>query len=174
MTTSITTAGLATGTWRLDPARSSAEFRVPMLFGLMTVRGRFDRYEGTLDLSARPSVALIVDADSLTTDNARRDKHLRSADFFDVANHARVRFEADAADLAGENLKVRGLLYAAGKHVALDVEASVTPVGDGLQIEATAFVDQRRLGMTWSPLGVVRAPSKLTVRGRLIRTEDAR
>ena len=45
---------------------------------------------------------------------------------------------------SGDNLKVRGLLYAAGKHVALDVDASVTPVGEELQIEATALVDQRR------------------------------
>jgi polyisoprenoid-binding protein YceI len=171
MTITETTA--TTGTWRLDPSRSSAEFHVPNLWGLMTVTGRFDRYEGTLNMSGRPAVALTIEADSLNTKNKRRDKHLRSEDFFDVANHPRVRFEADAADLAGDNLKVRGLLYAAGQHVPLEVDARVTPVGEELEVEATALVDQRRLGMTWSPLGVVRAPSKLTVRGRLIRTEDA-
>jgi polyisoprenoid-binding protein YceI len=170
----ITETTKTTGTWRLDPSRSSAEFHVPNFWGLMTVTGRFDRYEGTLNMSGRPAVALTIEADSLNTKNKRRDKHLLSEDFFDVANHPRVRFEADAADLAGDNLKVRGLLYAAGKDVPLDVDASLTPVGEELEIEATALVDQRRLGMTWSPLGVVRAPSKLTVRGRLVRTEDAR
>jgi hypothetical protein len=50
----------------------------------------------------------------------------------------------------------------------------VTAVGEEFEIEATALVDQRRLGMTWSPLGLVRASSKLIVRGRLVRTEDAR
>jgi polyisoprenoid-binding protein YceI len=170
----VTETTETTGTWQLDPSRSSVEFEVPNLWALASVKGRFDRYEGTLNASGRPAVALTIEADSLNTKNKRRDKHLRSEDFFDVAKHPRVRFEADAADLAGDNLTVRGLLYAAGKHVALDVDASVTPVGEELQIDATALVDQRRLGMTWSPLGVVRAPSKLTVRGRLTRTQDAR
>jgi polyisoprenoid-binding protein YceI len=163
-----------TGTRQLDPSRSSVEFEVPNLWGLTTVKGRFDRYEGTLKPSGRPAIALTIEAHSLNTKNKRRDEHLRSEDFFDVANHPSVRFEADAADLAGDDLKVRGLLYAGGKHVALEVDAGATPVGEELQIKATALVDQRRLGMTWSTLGVVPAPSKLTVRGRVIRTEDAR
>ena len=168
------TAGLATGVWRLDPSRSSAEFHVPGFYGLITVKGRFDRYEGTLSLSGRPTVVLVIEADSLDSHNKRRDKHLRSGDFFDVANHPQVRFEADAAELDGNTLKVRGRLYAAGTHVALDVDAAVIAVGDEFDIEATALVDQRELGMTWSPLGTVRAPSKLIVRGRLVRAEDAR
>jgi polyisoprenoid-binding protein YceI len=168
------TAGLATGLWQLDPSRSSVEFHVPNFYGLMTVTGRFERYEGTLNVSGRPAVALVIEADSLNTNNKRRDTHLRSDDFFDVANHPRLRFEADDADLDGDTLKVRGLLYAAGKQVPLDVDAVVTAVGEEFEIEATAMVDHRQLGMTWSPLGMLRAPSKLTVRGRLVRTEDAR
>ena len=168
------TAGLATGLWRLDPSRSSAEFHVRNFYGLMTVTGRFDRYEGTLEVSGRPAVALVIEADSLDTKNKQRDKHLRSDDFFDVANHPRVRFEADDADLDGDKLKVRGLLYAAGKHVPLDVDATVTAVGEEFEVEATALVDHRQLGITWSPMGMVRAPSKLIIRGHLVRTEDAR
>ncbi len=55
-----------------------------------------------------------IDADSLNTKNALRDRHLRSSDFFDVRNHQEVRFESDAATLDGDTLKVRGRLYAAG------------------------------------------------------------
>jgi polyisoprenoid-binding protein YceI len=166
--------GLATGTWRLDPARSSVEFHVPHFYGLMTVKGRFDRYQGTLDLSARPAVELVIEADSLDTKRKQRDKHLRSDDFFDVANHPQVRFQADAATLADDKRKVSGLLSAAGKHIPLDVDATITPADDGFEIEASALADHRELGMTWSPMGILRAPSKLIVRGRLIRTEDAR
>jgi hypothetical protein len=50
----------------------------------------------------------------------------------------------------------------------------VTEAGEEFEIEAAALVDQRQLGMTWSPPGMIRAPSKLIVRGRLVRTEDAR
>jgi polyisoprenoid-binding protein YceI len=168
------TGGLATGTWRLDPARSSVEFHVRHFYGLMTVKGRFDRYHGSLDLSARPAVELVIEAESLDTKQKRRDKHLRSDDFFDVVNHPQVRFEADAATLDGNTLKASGQLHAAGKRVPLHVDATVTPVDGEFEIEATALADHRELGMTLSPMGVLRAPSKLIVRGRLIPEEDAR
>ena len=167
-----TARAVAAGTWRLDPSQSSVEFHVRHFYGLMTVKGRFDRYEGTLDLSARPAVALVVDADSLDTNQGQRDKHLRSKDFFDVAAHPQVRFEADSVEAQGETLKIRGLLYAAGNHVPVEADTTVTAAGDEYEVEASALADHRKLGMTWSPLGILRAPSKLIVRGRLVPTED--
>ena len=158
------------GVWRLDPEHSSVEFHVPNLYGLMTVKGHFSDYDGTLDLSARPAIELTIAAGSLETENERRDKHLRSADFFDVESHPQVRFESDSAKLAGERLKVRGHLHAAGHQIPLDVDATLREVDGRLEIEAGAVADQRELGMTFSPLGMVRAPSKLIVRGRLLRT----
>ena len=173
MTTQTITAGLATGTWQLDPARSSAEFHVPNVWGLATVKGRFDRCRGMLDLSGRPAVELVIDAASVGTGNARRDKHLRTDDFLGAADHPQIRFEADATDLAGGTLRVHGLLYAAGRHVPVAVDIAVTPDGDAFAIEAETHVDQRELGMTWSPLGVIRAPTRLVLRGRLVRAEAA-
>jgi polyisoprenoid-binding protein YceI len=159
------------GVWRLDPSRSSVEFHVRHFYGLVTVKGRFDRYQGTLKLGAQPVVELTIDADSLDTKMAKRDKHLRSADFFDVANHPQVQFVSDSVTLDGETLKVRGELHAAGRHVPVDVEATLRSAGDDLEVEATTLVDQRELGMTWSPVGITRAPSTLIVSGRLVRTE---
>jgi polyisoprenoid-binding protein YceI len=170
MSTNTTPPGkLTSGSWRLDPTRSSVEFHVRHFYGLMTVKGHFERYQGTLDLSARPAIKLVIDAESLNTKQKQRDKHLRSDDFFDVANHPQARFEADVATLEGETLKAEGELYAAGRHTPLDVEATITQAGDEFEIEATALADQRELGMTWSPMGITRTPAKLTVRGRLIR-----
>lgn len=165
---------LATGTWRLDPARSSVEFHVPHFYGLMTVKGHFDSYHGSLDLSGHPAVEFVIDADSLNTKQKQRDKHLRSGHFFDVANHPQVRFEADTATLDGKTLKASGRLHAAGKQIPLHVDASITPLDGEFEIEATALADQREFGMTWSPLGITRAPSTLIVRGRLVRTEEER
>ena len=170
--TSARTADLATGWWRLDPARSSAEFEVPSFYGLATVNGRFGRYAGTLNMSDPPAVALVIEADSLDTGNRRRDEHLRSAAFFDAADYPWIRFEADAAEVDGDEMQLRGELYAAGKHVPLEVEATVTAAGDEFEIEATAVVDHRRLGMSFSPLGMVGDHTRLLVRGRLVRAED--
>ena len=158
--------------WRIDPARSSVEFQVPKFFGLMTVKGHFERFDGTLSLSRHPAIELTIDADSLDTDNKIRDAHLRSGDFFDVKNHPQVRFVADSATLNGERLKVIGRLHAAGNSIPLDVEATLRRDGDSLDVEATADADQRQLGMTRGSLGGVGTPSKLTVHGYLEREDS--
>ena len=66
-------------------------------------------------MRSEPAVELTIEADSLDTKQRRRDKHLRSADFFDVEHHPEVRFVSDSAALDGERLKVHGQLHAAGK-----------------------------------------------------------
>jgi hypothetical protein len=60
------------------PGLGALERRVHVrhFYGLMTVKGRFDRYHGSLDLSARPAVELTIDADSLNTKVKKRDEHL--------------------------------------------------------------------------------------------------
>jgi polyisoprenoid-binding protein YceI len=160
---------IADGAWRLDPARSSVAFHVRHFYGLITVKGEFAEYEGTLDLDAAPALELTIQADSLDTKLAKRDAHLRSSDFFDVERHSQVRFVADTASLDGDALRVRGQLHAAGRQIPLELEATVREVDGELEIEAVTDADHGELGMTWSPLGILRAPSKLIVRGRLVR-----
>lgn len=163
------TRDIATSRWRIDPARSSVEFRTPGFWGWATVKGRFDRYEGTLDLRREPAIELTIDAGSLNTGNGFRDRHLRSAEFFDVANHPQVRFVSDSATLDGERLEVRGRLDAAGNSMPLELAAGLRRNGDELEIDAHTSADHRQLGMTHSPLGMVRTPSELIVRGRLVQ-----
>lgn len=170
----VTVSDLPTSAWRLDPAASTVEFQVPNFWGLISVKGHFERFEGTLDLRAQPAVQLIIDAASLETNNARRDKHLRSADFFDAERHPHVRFVSDTAELDGNTLTVHGHLHAAGNNVALELNAAIRDVDGQLQIEAVTHTDHRQLEMTWSPLGMLRSPSKLTVRGRLVRDDTPR
>ena len=159
--------------WRIDPARSSVEFHVPHFWGLITVKGRFEHYAGILDLSAQPAVELTIDADSLDTKRKQRDRHLRSADFFDVNEHPHVRFESDDAKFYGERLRVRGRLHAAGRNIQLDVDATLRRVAEELEVDVIADADHRQLGMRWSPLGMIRTPSKLVVHGRLIHDDGA-
>ena len=100
---------------------------------------------------------------------ARRAGQNRTTSSVRVAGVTEVRFESDSAALEGEALHIRGLLHAAGKSVPLDLTATVAPVGEEFEIEARAEVDQRRLGMTYSPLGMWRRPTRLLLRGRLVR-----
>jgi hypothetical protein len=64
---------------------------------------------------------------------------------------------------------VPGQLHAAGRQIPLALDATVREVDGELEIEAVTEADHRELGMTWSPLGILRAPTKLIVRGRLLR-----
>jgi polyisoprenoid-binding protein YceI len=134
----------------------------------MTVKRHFARYAGTLDLQAQPTVTLTIQADSLDTKNRKRDEHLRSADFFDVDRHPEVQFISDTARLHDDVLKVAGHLHAAGKSIALQLDAFLREVDGEFEIDATTQADHRELGMTWSPLGIMRAPSTLIVRGGLL------
>jgi polyisoprenoid-binding protein YceI len=160
---------LTTSAWRLDPARSSVEFHVPHFYGLMTVKGRFRDFEGTLDLRQEPAVQLTIEAASIDTGNGKRDKHLRSKDFFGVEENPQVRFVSDSATLAGERLKVKGTLHAAGGSAPLELDAALRTVDGEPEIEAVTEVDQRLLGLTWSPAGITRTPTRLIVRGHLTR-----
>lgn len=164
-----TTTALATGTWRLDPARSSVEFHVRHFYGLITVKGRFSQYQGTLNLQADPAIELVVEADSLDTKQKKRDKHLRSEDFFHVAEHPQVRFASETATVEGDQLTATGQLHAAGRSIPVHVTGTIRAVDDEFEIEASALADHRELGMTWSPIGILRAPSTLLVSGRLLR-----
>jgi polyisoprenoid-binding protein YceI len=155
--------------WTLDPARSTVEFRVRHIWGLITVTGHFDRFEGAYTVRPeRREIELTIDADSLDTGKKPRDKHLRSADFFDVTEHPQTRFRSNSVvDAGDETLHVSGELEAAGKTVPLNFDATVREIGEELEIEATTTVDHRLLDMTWSPLGTLRAPATLHVKARL-------
>jgi polyisoprenoid-binding protein YceI len=88
------------GTWTVDPAHSSVGFSVKHL-GIATVRGHFDDFEGTLEIGEGDESARAygtVKAVSVNTNDAGRDEHLRSADFFGVEQNPELRFESTGID----------------------------------------------------------------------------
>jgi len=171
MSTSVTetTRAFATHQWVVDPSRSTVEFSVKHFWGLRTVTGRFTRFGGTYTaVDDGATLELDNDATSVDTGNRQRDQHLQGTDFFHVEQHPHVRFKsANASDLGNGKLWVEGELEAAGKRVPMSFEASRRDVGDDIELEATTTVDQRLLGMTYSALGTLRAPSTLQVKARL-------
>lgn len=165
-------AAVERASWRIDPDRSSVEFETPTLWGLTTVKGHFDRYRGTLDLGRQPAVELTIDAASLDTGNQMRDRHLRSADFFDVEHHPEVRFVSETAALDGQRLSVRGRLEAGSGSLPLELVATLRRVGEELEVEATTATEHTVLGMSHGRLGMIRGATRLLVRGRLVAGAD--
>ena len=155
--------------WSIDRDQTSVEFTVKTFWGLMTVHGCFDRFDGSYEFGpSGTTIELTIDADSLDTGHATRDKHLRSTDFFDVVEHPQVRFTSTRVDhVTSELLHVVGHLEAAGKVVPLEFAATVRPVDGALEVEVTTTVDHRQFGMSSGRLGMIRPPATLHVKARL-------
>ncbi|MBV2362473.1 YceI family protein [Streptomonospora nanhaiensis] len=107
---------LKPGTWRIDTAHSVIGFSVRHMM-VSRVRGRFESFDAVLTVPENPmesSVRATIDAASLNTDNADRDNHVRSADFFDVANHPQWTFTSTGIGTQGEDFLLRGDLTVKG------------------------------------------------------------
>ena len=175
MTTTQIEQRTATSTrWDVDRAATSVDFAVKTFWGLMTVRGRFNRFDGSYEVApVGTKIELTVEADSLDTGNTTRDKHLRGDDFFHVGEHPRLRFTSTRVrDLGYGKVEIEGDLEAAGKSEPLAFDATVTPTPAGLQIEGTTTVDQRRLGMSTGRVGMIRPPATLHVKALLKSDAD--
>lgn len=102
-----TTATLVpTGTWGVDPAHSKVGFSVKHM-GISTVRGEFGEFDGTLEIGegglASARARGTVKAASVDTNQEQRDEHLRSPDFFDVAQYEDITFESKSIESTGED-----------------------------------------------------------------------
>jgi polyisoprenoid-binding protein YceI len=170
---SLLRSGQAQGGWVLDPAGTSVEFGVRHFWNLITVRGRFEQVEGSGTVSPDGSVAgqLVMRAESLSTRNKQRDKHLLSGDFFDAEHHPEAVLTVTSAVPAGDDqLTVTGTLEAAGHAQPVTFTARVELDGAGaVTLRAELTVDRTAFGMTWSPLGMAAATAAATVKARFTR-----
>jgi polyisoprenoid-binding protein YceI len=95
------------GTWQVDPVHSSITFQVVDTTALFsTISGRFTDFEGRLEAGDEPESARVhgvIRAASITTDQEKRDAHLRSPDFFDAEKFPEVRFASDRIEAAGDD-----------------------------------------------------------------------
>lgn len=93
-------------TWNIDAAHSEVGFTVKHLL-ISTVRGRFTSFEGSLTASdaelTDAKVTFFADAASITTNNAARDAHLQTPDFFDTTNNPKISFISKSFVKTGEN-----------------------------------------------------------------------
>jgi polyisoprenoid-binding protein YceI len=157
--------GLPVGRWTPEVSSSRLEFAVKTIWGLATVKGRFERFDGRLEV--QPEAArgeLTIDAASFDTGHVKRDTHLRSPDFFDVSSHPTLSFIAAAiTDRAGEDLTITGDLAVAGHVVRLQLPVRVTRGEQGrLHLSTSATVSREQVGMTWNRGGMIRGDIHLT------------
>ena len=156
-TTSITT-------WKIDQEATRVEFtsRMRMMFVMkVTVQGRFSDVTGTLTVDEQEPTnshaTITIGTASLDTKMAARDKHLYSADFFDVEHHPTMTFTSqriEVLDQAAGHYRITGPLTIreVTHEVSLDARniSSQNADDNRLRFLLTTVLDRRDWGLTWS------------------------
>jgi polyisoprenoid-binding protein YceI len=124
--------------WQIDSSHSAAHFSVRHLM-VSTVRGQLGRVSGTVEYDGKDARSIkadvTIDVNGITTQEPKRDAHLRSPDFFDAANHPNITFKSKRVDAGADGaFKLVGDLTIRGttKEVALDVQTP-SPVTKGMR-----------------------------------------
>ncbi|MEO6956209.1 MAG: YceI family protein [Antricoccus sp.] len=108
--TTASSLNIPTGDWKIDPVHSTVGFTVRHMM-VSKVKGTFTAFEGTIGVAENiedSKVAVSIDASSITTANEQRDGHLRSADFFNVENHAKITFTSTSITANNSDWFVQG------------------------------------------------------------------
>ncbi|HEY5973423.1 MAG TPA: YceI family protein [Geobacteraceae bacterium] len=148
-------------TWTIDPDHSNVGFKVKHLM-VSNVKGSFEKHTGVVDINdkdvTKSKVEVSIDTNSINTNVQKRDEHLRSADFFDVAKYPKMTFVSRKVAKAGnDRLKVTGdlTLHGVTKEVVLDVEGptkeSKDPWGNIRKgATATTKINRKDFGLVWN------------------------
>lgn len=155
----VTASGIAADTYSIDNVHSDVSFKVRHL--VSKTAGRFADFGGSivvdfenLDLS---SVVFVIQTASIDTRNEDRDKHLRSADFFDVENHPEIRFSSHKITRAsGDTYAVAGTLTMHG--AANEITLAVTYLGEVTDpqgnvkggFETSTTINRKDYGVSWN------------------------
>lgn len=158
----LATGALAqTSHWDIDPAHSVVGFSVRHMM-VSNVRGEFTKLSGALEGIgsdvATAKINVTIDAASVSTREPKRDAHLMSPDFFDVAKFPTLTFVSKKVAHAGEGkLKITGDLTIHGvtKEVVLDVEGPTAEMKDpwgGTRVgaHATTTINRKDFGLLWN------------------------
>jgi polyisoprenoid-binding protein YceI len=148
-------------TWTIDPDHSNVGFKVRHLM-VSNVKGSLEKFSGTVEIDdkdiTKSKVDVSIDTNSINTNVKKRDEHLRSADFFDVAKYPAMTFVSKKITTAGnDKLKVTGdlTLHGVTKQVVLDVEGptkeSKDPWGNIRKgATATTKINRKDFGLAWN------------------------
>ncbi len=157
--------GKLAGSWTLDPARSEVRLETRHTWGLRPLHGAFRQVtgNGTVTSDGDVSGVITVAAASIDTKNPIRDKHLRSADFFDIATHPDLTFTADGVSLADESVRVTGRLTVRGRTRPASFDAKVSTAEGEVWLDGELQVNRGDFGLTWNRMGIASMDNTIVV-----------
>lgn len=151
-------ATLFAGTYNVDPDHSNVAFKVKHMM-ISNVKGQFDKFSGSFVYDEKTktlqSLQGVVDVNSISTDNAKRDAHLKSADFFDVAKYPKMTMTL--TKVKGDYAYVKLTIHGITKDVKMELETSGMVIKDpwgnvrtGLSLSGK--VNRKDFGLNWNQL----------------------
>jgi polyisoprenoid-binding protein YceI len=172
--TAVEIPGYLAGTWTVDPVHSEVSFVVRHRM-VSKVRGRFDRFSGTITTSEDPlqsTVTAVVDLSSVNTGAPDRDNHIRSADFFEVEKHPEMMFQSTGIRRDGDQFLLDGDLSLRGVTRPVTFRLEVNGFGPdaygGMRsgFSATTEINRNDWGVSYNgpiPGGGVAISEKVTI-----------
>jgi polyisoprenoid-binding protein YceI len=147
------------GVWNVDPGRSTIGFKSKSFWGLAPVKGHFAEFNGDGQITDTQTVFGRIDitAASLDTKMRKRDEHLRSADFFEVAKFPDISVVVTSAEgIDGDIVDLRAQLTVKGTTAPLPLRTKVTVLDDGaVRLSAQATIDRKDFGVDGNMIGMV-------------------
>ena len=164
--------GTLAGSWTLDPVKSEVRLHTRHTWKLLPLHGVFSEVSGsgTVTSAGDASGVITVGADSINTKNPRRDKHLRSSAFFDVANHAQFTYTADSVHPADGGVRVTGRLTVRDQTRPAAFDATVSAAGDEVALNGEIPVNRADFGLTWNFLGIASMHNTIAVHAVFTRS----
>jgi len=155
-----TIASAQTSTWNIDPAHSTAQFTVRHL-AISNVSGNFTKVTGTVVLNEKDltqsQVNAVIDASSVDTRVADRDKDLRSPNFLDVEKYPTLEFKSKRIVNNGGKLQMIGdlTLHGTTREVTLDVDGPTPELNDPWGnvrrgFSASTTINRKDYGVVWN------------------------
>jgi polyisoprenoid-binding protein YceI len=161
----LLTEGKLAGSWTLDAARSQVRLATKSMWNLVPVKGVFGEVSGAGTVSAAGEVTgtITIVAGSIDTKVKKRDDHLRSADFFDVARYPDITFSVEGVSPAADGVTVAGSLTVRETSRPVSFGAAVSGGDSEVTFDAEVPVNRTDYGLTFNQLGMMGTRNTITI-----------
>jgi polyisoprenoid-binding protein YceI len=158
------------GVWNVDPGRSTIGFKAKSMWGLAPVKGHFAEFSGDGQIADTQTLFGRIDIKvaSVDTKIRKRDDHLRSADFFEVAKFPDISVVVTGAEaIDGDTVDLRAQLTVKSTTAPVALRARVTVLDDGaVRLSAQTTIDRKDFGVDGNLMGMV--TDKATISGDVV------
>lgn len=143
--------------WNIEPINSEASFKVRKLM-ITNVIGQMEAFEGQAeteneDFELIKRICFKTAVNSIKTDDAKRDEHLKSDDFFDMEKYPHILFVAEDFNIAEKKIQANLTIRNITKPMLLAIDSGKTTIGKNgqhkMELSVSGTINRKDFGLTW-------------------------